>query len=195
MMPARPPSPQELLPLVRIARLAVGRRPRATDIVVPGPGQQSVWDFPRPPRLEDVALPVRVERLGRVVASSSRARRIVETAGAPCYYLPPEDCDVKALRPNGRWTVCEWKGVAFAYDVDAGGRPVRDGAWSYPEPLTDLGMGYERIAGWFAFYASRLDACYVGDERVAAQPGGFYGGWVTRDLTGPIKGEPGSDGW
>lgn len=102
---------------------------------------------------------------------------------------------MEALRQNGRWTVCEWKGVAFAYDVDAGGRPVPDGAWSYPEPLTDLGMGYERIAGWFAFYASRLDACYVGDEHVAAQPGGFYGGWVTRDLTGPIKGEFGSEGW
>jgi uncharacterized protein (DUF427 family) len=93
------------------------------------------------------------------------------------------------------WTICEWKGVAFAYDAVVQGRTVKDAAWSYPEPLTDLGMGYERIAGYFAFYAAKMDACYVGDERVTPQPGGYYGGWVTSNLTGPIKGEPGSENW
>ncbi len=138
---------------------------------------------------------MRVELGGSVVAATTRALRVVETAGAPCYYIHPDDCAAGALRAAARWTICEWKGVAIAYDVIAGDRIVREGAWTYPEPLEDLGMGYERIAGWFAFYASRMDACYVGEERVRPQPGGFYGGWVTDDLAGPIKGEPGTEGW
>jgi uncharacterized protein (DUF427 family) len=193
-MPARlPPSPEQLVPLVRNARSAFGRRPRS--IAVPGPGQESVWDFPRPPRVEPVPLPVRVECGGAIVAASTRVLRIVETAGAPCYYIPPADCDLAMLRKTDYWTVCEWKGVAYAYDVVTPGRIVAHGAWTYPEPLTDLGMGYDALAGWFAFYAARMDACWIGDERVRPQPGGFYGGWVTNALCGPIKGEPGSEGW
>jgi len=190
-----PPSPAELVPLLRSSRQPRGFRPPASAVAVPGPGQESVWDFPRPPRVEPVTLAVRVELGGHIVASSTRALRIVETAGAPCYYVPPDDCDAAALQRTEKWTVCEWKGAAYAYDVMAGGRTVREGAWSYLEPLTDLGMGYERIAGWFAFYASRMDACWLGEERVRPQPGGFYGGWVTANLTGPIKGEPGTEGW
>lgn len=136
-----------------------------------------------------------VEFGGATIARSSRALRVVETAGAPCYYVPPEDCTLEALRKTSRWTICEWKGLAFSYDVAVAGAIVRDGAWSYPEPLTDLGMGYERIAGYFAFYAAKMDGCYVGDERVAPQPGGYYGGWVTSRLTGPIKGLPGTENW
>lgn len=138
---------------------------------------------------------MRVAFAGETIADSVRALRIVETAGAPCYYLPPEDCAQHALVKTGSWTICEWKGVAFAYDVVAGGRRAAAGAWSYPEPLTDLGMGYERVAGWFAFYAAKMDACFLDGERVRPQPGGYYGGWVDSRLTGPIKGEPGSGNW
>lgn len=138
---------------------------------------------------------MRVEFAGRTIADTGRALAILETAGAPCYYIAPGDCDLSVLHRRDEWTVCEWKGVAYAYDVRVGDRTARSGAWNYPEPLTDLDMGYERIAGWFAFYAARMDGCFVGNERVRPQPGGFYGGWVTDDLTGPIKGEPGSQGW
>jgi uncharacterized protein (DUF427 family) len=99
------------------------------------------------------------------------------------------------MREAAGSSLCEWKGHAAYYDVVVGDRVARDAAWCYPEPWTDLGAGYERIAGWFAFYVSRVDACYLDDERVRPQPGGFYGGWVTDALAGPIKGEPGSDGW
>ncbi len=91
--------------------------------------------------------------------------------------------------------MCEWKGVAVHFDIAMPGGTVRDGAFTYPDPFDDLGQGYDRIAGWIAFYASRLDGCFIGTERVTPQPGGFYAGWVTQDLTGPIKGEPGSGGW
>jgi len=190
-----PPSPDELLRLAQRGRSPRSFRPPAGVIAVPGPGQESVWDFPRPPRVENVAARVRVEFAGKIVADSTTALRVVETAGAPCYYLPPGDCDLALLVRTPQWTVCEWKGVAYAYDVVTEKRSVRNGAWSYPDPLTDLGMGYERIAGYFAFYAAKMDACFIGEERVTPQPGGFYGGWVTRALTGPIKGEPGTEYW
>jgi uncharacterized protein (DUF427 family) len=99
------------------------------------------------------------------------------------------------LVKTDEWTICEWKGIAFAYDIVVDGVTVRSAAWSYPDPLTDLGAGYERIAEYFAFYAARVDACFVGDERVRPQGGGFYGGWITSNLTGPIKGDPGSGNW
>lgn len=167
----------------------------AAQIVKPGAGQESVWDFPRPPRVEEVAQRVRVVALGKTIAETTRALRVVETAGAPCYYLPPEDCDTSILVNTGEWTICEWKGIAFAYDIARDGVTKPKAAWSYPEPLTDLGMGYERIAHYFAFYAARVDACYVGDEKVRPQGGGYYGGWITSNLTGPIKGDPGSGNW
>jgi uncharacterized protein (DUF427 family) len=189
------PSTDTLARHVARARAVERIRPPADAIVKPAPGQESVWDYPRPPRVEQVTDRVRVEFAGRTIADTIRAVRVVETAGAPCYYVPPQDCASDALLRTARWTLCEWKGLAFAYDVVAGGETVRAGAWSYPEPLTDLGMGYERLAGYFAFYAAKMDACYVGRERVAPQEGGYYGGWVTSRLVGPIKGAPGSEGW
>ena len=189
------PSHAALMNRVRQARIAEREPPPLGQMVRPGPGEESVWDFPRPPRVEDVAERVRVVAFGRSVADSTRAIRIVETAGAPCYYLPPDDCAVEMLEKRGDWTLCEWKGIAFAYDVRADGRASRAAAWSYPEPLTDLGAGYERIAGYFAFYAGRVDACYVGEEQVRPQGGGFYGGWIRSNLTGPIKGDPDSGNW
>ena len=187
------PAAHELLPLVRRARSGFGRRPKHVD--VPAAGQESVWDFPRPPRVDVVNKRVRVVFAGIEIANSTRALRVVETAGAPCYYVPPEDVVPGTLVATGDWSVCEWKGAAVYYDVCANDRVAKDAAWAYLDPLTDLGRGYERIAGYAAFYCAKMDACYLDGERVRPQPGGFYGGWVTDDLAGPIKGVPGSDGW
>ena len=189
------PTHAELQPYVERARRAPRDRPPVSRIVTPGPGQESVWDFPRPPRVEPVIERVRVLAFGRTIADSTSALRIVETAGAPCYYLPPDDCSSDLLVATGEWTLCEWKGIALAYDLVENSRAIRNAAWTYPDALTDLGAGYERIAGYFAFYAARVDACFIGDEKVRPQGGGFYGGWITSALTGPIKGDPGSGNW
>ena len=178
-----------------VAKWRTVTRPRPTRIEPTGPGRESVWDFPRPPRLETVDKRVRVDFAGRTIADSTRACRIVETAGAPCYYLPPHDVETDALRATDATSICEWKGAATYWDLVSGDRVSERAAWTYPEPLTDLGQDYERIAGWYAFYPARADGCWLDDEQVRPQPGGFYGGWVTDALTGPIKGVPGSDGW
>ena len=166
-------------------------RARPPAIVMPGPGQRSVWDFPRPPRLEPVELPVRVELGGRVIARSERAVRICETASPPGYYIPPGDVDPEALLPSSRSSFCEWKGEAHYWTVRAGDRLAKDAAWSYPDPYPE----FAAIREFLAFYPRRMDGCWVGEERVEPQPGFYYGGWVTRDLTGPFKGVPGSEGW
>jgi uncharacterized protein (DUF427 family) len=189
------PSQAALLHHAVRARTLPRDPPPAGRIVRPGPGQESVWDFPRPPRVEPVTARVRVVAFGQTVADSTRVLRIVETAGAPCYYIPPGDCAVAMLVKTDDWSLCEWKGIAFAYDVVSADRRSPAAAWAYPEPLTDLGMGYERLAGFFAFYAGRVDACFIGDEAVRPQGGGYYGGWITSNLTGPIKGDPGSGNW
>jgi uncharacterized protein (DUF427 family) len=159
--------------------------------VVPGPGQTSVWDFPRPPRVEPVALRVRIALGGQLVADTLRAVRVCETASPPTYYLPIDDLapDTLVSAPGTSW--CEWKGRAVYWSVRGGGREAPRAAWSYPEPLP----AFAALRGHVAFYAGPMDACWVGDERVTPQPGGFYGGWVTADLVGPFKGEPGTGHW
>jgi uncharacterized protein (DUF427 family) len=160
--------------------------------VEPGPGQESVWDYPRPPRVERVPQRIRVVLDGIELAASDRALRVVETAGAPVYYLPPDDVRIDLLVATDRRTTCEWKGDAryFAIVVP-GGRVVPIAAWSYEDPL----RGYEAIRDSLAFYAWAVDEAWVGDERATPQPGHFYGGWVTSNIVGPIKGEPGSQAW
>jgi uncharacterized protein (DUF427 family) len=166
-------------------------RVRPPNIVAPGPGQESVWDYPRPPRVEPVAARVRVEFGGRVLAESVRALRVCETSSPPVYSLPPADVDLECLVPSERTSVCEWKGVAHYWTVQVGGRTAKDAGWSYPEP----DEGFEAIRDYLSFYPRRMDACYVGDHRVTPQPGFYYGGWVTPDLFGPFKGVPGSEAW
>ena len=159
--------------------------------VVPGPGQESVWDYPRPPKLEQTSKLIVVEFNGQVIARTKRALRLLETSHPPTYYLPPEDVKREFLLPSARRSVCEWKGQAAYWSVKVGERVAADAAWSYPEPLPEQA----RIRDHIAFYAGRVDACHVDGERVTPQPGGFYGGWITSDVVGPFKGEPGSAGW
>jgi uncharacterized protein (DUF427 family) len=152
---------------------------------------ESVWDYPRPPRVEPSRRPVRVEFAGTTIAETTRAFRVLETSHPPVYYIPPDGVRAGILRPSRRRTFCEFKGEARYYDLVDGGHEVRDAAWYYPEPSP----GYEAIRDHIAFYPGRVDAAFVGDEQVVAQPGDFYGGWITSDIEGPFKGGPGTAGW
>ncbi len=152
---------------------------------------ESVWDYPRPPRVEASRKLVRVEFAGEVIAETTRAYRVLETSHPPVYYIPPEDVRREYLRPSRRRTYCEFKGQASYYDLVAGGREVHDVAWYYPEPTAR----FEVIRDHVAFYPGRVDAAWVGDEQVVAQAGDFYGGWITSEIEGPFKGAPGTAGW
>ena len=150
-----------------------------------------VVDFPRPPAIERAGAPVRVVLGGVIVADSTRAWRILETFHPPTYYLPMADFLAGALTPRPRTSFCEWKGVAHYLTLSAGGRTEADVAWTYPDPST----AYADLKDCVALYAGRMDACFVGDERVVPQPGGFYGGWITSKFGGPFKGGPGTQFW
>ena len=176
-------------------RAAWATRPRPSAIEVPKPGQESVWDYPRPPELRAAEGPLKVVFGGEVIAETTLGLRIVETAGAPVYFFPPVDVKMELLKEAQGSTFCEWKGEAVYFDLVASGKVSERAAFSYPDPLDDLGRGFDKVAGWIAFYASRVDEAWVDGERATPQPGGFYAGWVTSRLAGPIKGEPGSEGW
>lgn len=159
--------------------------------IEPEPGQESVWDYPRPPRLEAVDKRVRVVFNGVTIADSDRPQRVLETSHPPVYYIPPEDIqmDYLTLTPRSSW--CEWKGQAGYYTLTVGDRTAENAAWFYAAPT----LAFAAIKDYVAFYASRMDACFVNDEQVQAQPGDFYGGWITRDIVGPFKGGMGTWGW
>lgn len=157
----------------------------------PAPGQESVWDYPRPPRLERSAKLVEVRLGGVVVAASSRAWRVLETSHPPGWYVPREDVASGALRPTDRTSFCEFKGAAVYWSVVGGGVVRADAAWSYPRPSA----GFAEMADAVAFYPGQMESCTVDGEVVRAQAGGFYGGWITDDVVGPFKGEPGTWGW
>jgi len=158
--------------------------------VQPGPGQESVWDYPRPPRLERTERRVRVVFGGRPIADTCSAIRCLETSHPPGYYIPLDDVATEHLVPTDRTTVCEFKGRAHYYDVQVSGRTAPNAVWEYPEPHA----GYEDLEGCVAFYPA-LTECWVDEERVEAQDGDFYGGWITSDVVGPFKGAPGTSGW
>jgi uncharacterized protein (DUF427 family) len=161
------------------------------DRIVPGPDQESVWDYPRPPRLEDTSRHIQVIFNGVVIADTRRARRVLETSHPPVYYLPPEDIQQQYLAPTARTSYCEWKGGARYYTIRVGDRVVENAAWTYPQPTS----GFTGIKDYIAFYPAPMDACLVDGAPVRPQPGGFYGGWITPDIVGPFKGEPGTSGW
>ncbi|MGY1837209.1 DUF427 domain-containing protein [Blastococcus sp. SYSU DS0510] len=156
-----------------------------------GPGQESVWDYPRPPSAEVTGRHVVVELGGRVLADTRRAVRVCETSHPPVYYVPREDVAVDLLeRAPGR-SVCEWKGAATYWDAVLDGRRVPGVGWSYEDPAP----GYEHLRSAIAFYPGRVDRALVDGEQVRPQPGGFYGGWITDEIAGPVKGGPGTLGW
>ncbi len=156
----------------------------------PAPGQESVWDYPRPPRIERVSWRVQVRHGPQLLADSTRACRVLETASPPTFYLPADDVAMDLLRAAPGRSNCEWKGEASYFalaDPEANGQPV---AWSYPRPTP----AFAALAAWVSFYPGRV-ACQVDGEVVRAQPGGFYAGWVTDSIVGPFKGEPGTGHW
>jgi len=155
------------------------------------PGDESVWDYPRPPRLERVAERLQVVLGGAVIAETTAGYRVLETAHPPTYYLPPCDVTAGVLSGPRHGGICEWKGQAVLFDVHGGDRLAPSAAWSYPEPTP----GFDAIAGYVAFYALPMDSCFVGAARVTPQPGTFYGGWITPGIVGPFKGSPGTMGW
>lgn len=159
--------------------------------IEPGPGQRSVWDFPRPPALESVTEPLRVVFAGTVVAETDAGYRVCETSHAPAYYFPPADVRFDHLEAAAGASFCEWKGVASYRDVVVGDVRAERAAWSYPEPTGAFGP----IRDYVAFYAASMEACFVGDEEVSPMDGDFYGGWITSDLSGPFKGAPGTRHW
>jgi uncharacterized protein (DUF427 family) len=157
----------------------------------PGPGQESVWDYPRPPRLEEFNGSITVELGGEAIASTRRAWRVLETSHPPTYYLPRDCFRDGALRSTGGSSWCEWKGQASYFDALGGTKVAARAAWTYVRPT----RGFAAIAGAVAVMAALVDRCTVNGEVVQPQPGGFYGGWVTTWVVGPFKGTPGSQGW
>ena len=160
------------------------------DRVEPGPGQESVWDYPRPPALEPTNRHIVVKLAARVVADTARAHRVLETSQPPAYYLDPADVDLALLLPSAHVTFCEWKGQASYYDVVVGDAVAEAAVWTYRSPTP----AFDRIRGHLAFYAQKLD-CSVDGEAVVGNEGTFYGGWITSDVVGPFKGGAGTAHW
>jgi uncharacterized protein (DUF427 family) len=161
------------------------------DRVIPAPGQESVWDYPRPPRLEPSGKRIQVLFNDVVIADTQQSQRVLETSHPPVYYIPPQDIQMTYLERTSRSSFCEWKGQAAYYTVTVGEQQAENVAWFYPDPTA----AFAAIQDYVAFYPSRMQACYVEGELVQAQPGDFYGGWITSEIVGPFKGGAGSWGW
>ena len=154
--------------------------------------QESVWDYPRPPRVESVSKHIEVVFNEVTIADTRRAKRVLETSHPPVYYIPPEDCKLgDYFTLTQRTSYCEWKGQAAYYTITVGDKSAPNAAWTYPTP----DPRYPEIAGYVAFYPALMDACLVDGEKAQPQPGGFYGGWITQEIKGPFKGAPGTSGW
>lgn len=157
----------------------------------PGAGQESVWDYPRPPRIEADPRRIVVQVGDTVIADTTRALRVLETASPPTFYLPRADVRMEFLHPASGQSHCEWKGNTAYWSLHAPeGERLERAAWSYPHPTE----AFDEIRDHFSFYPGRM-ACFVDGERVRPQGGGFYGGWITDEVVGPFKGDPGAVGW
>ena len=152
---------------------------------------ENVWDYPRPPVWQRVDRPVRIVFGGTTIAHTEAALRVLETSHPPVYYLPPDAFLPGSLREAAGGSFCEWKGHARYWDICHGALCAARAGWSYPDPVA----AFAELRDHVAVYAGPMQACFVGDEQVTGQPGGFYGGWITRNLRGPFKGVPGSMGW
>lgn len=159
--------------------------------IPPQPGQESVWDYPRPPRVEPSLQRIQIIVDGIVIADSQNSQRVLETSHPPVYYLPPADIQTQYLMPSTRHSFCEWKGEASYYHLCVGDRRIENAGWYYPCPHSTFAV----IKNYVAFYPSKMDACYIDEELVTAQPGDFYGGWITSAIVGPFKGGVGTWGW
>ena len=158
--------------------------------LTPRPGQESVWDYPRPPKLLSDSRRVVVRHGDLLIADSRETYRVLETAGPPTFYIPPRDAHVELLQPFSGTSICEWKGAA-RYWIMAAATAGREAiGWSYPKAQAPYGA----IDNYFSFYPGRVE-CFVDGELVRPQPGYFYGGWITDEIIGPWKGEPGTEGW
>lgn len=152
--------------------------------IQPGPGQESVWDYPRPPRIEDFSKPIQVIFNGITIADTGAAKRVLETSHPPVYYIPPSDVVVQYLNVvSGGSTWCEWKGAATYYNIIVNGQRADRAAWTYDNPTAS----FTAIKGYFAFYPTPMDACFVDGEKIEPQAGTYYGGWVTSNIVGPFK--------
>jgi uncharacterized protein (DUF427 family) len=158
--------------------------------IEPGPGQESVWDYPRPPAVVPDARHVVVRCGDQILADSHNTLRVLETASPPTFYIPPADVNFDLLQPDHGHTFCEWKGQADYFKTEVDGQIIAQVAWCYPEPFE----AFEAIRNYLSFYPEKC-ACFVDDERVQAQGGGYYGGWVTAEIVGPFKGQAGTSGW
>lgn len=154
--------------------------------IEPKPGQESVWDYPHPPRVEEARKHIRIVFNGVTIADTHRAKRVLETGHPPSYYIPPEDIKTEYLVPRHSTSLSEWKGEAHYYGLMVGEKQVPIAAWYYINPLPP----YETIKMHLAFYAAPMDACTVDGELAQPQAGSFYGGWISKDIVGPFKGEP-----
>jgi len=157
----------------------------------PLPGQESVWDYPRPPAIQPFSGHIRIVFQGEIILDTNRSYRILETSHPPSYYFPIQDFKPNAIRKVAGSSYCEWKGMAEYYEIEANGIKAKKCAWGYANP-------YERFAAikdHVSVYAHMMDACFVNDELVQAQAGDFYGGWITANIVGPFKGEHGTWGW
>ena len=159
--------------------------------IEPNPGQESVWDYPRPPRVEPCSKRIQVVFNEITIADSKRTQRVLETSHPPVYYIPPEDISMEYLQATQGKSFCEWKGNAGYYTVIVGDKQANNAAWYYPNPT----VTFASIKDYVAFYPNLMDACYVDGEKVKSQSGSFYGGWITSDIVGPFKGGLGTWGW
>jgi uncharacterized protein (DUF427 family) len=159
-------------------------RPRRVE---PGPGQESVWDYPRPPAVRPIGKHIRIIHNGITLVDTSHAIQVIETSQAPGYYFPRNDVDMTQLEPSQQTSFCEWKGLSTYWSLENSAAV----AWSYEQPTP----AFTAIAGYLAFYPQRVDECWVDDHRVVPNPGDFYGGWITPDVVGPFKGAPGTRMW
>jgi uncharacterized protein (DUF427 family) len=159
--------------------------------IQPASGQESVWDYPRPPRLEDTTKHIQIIFNDVIIADTHNAKRVLETSHPPNYYIPPGDIKMEYLHQTPQSSFCEWKGRAGYYTIRVGDKEAQNAAWFYSNPTPT----FAAIKDYVDFYAHCMDACYVNGEKVQPQPGDFYGGWITSDIVGPFKGVPGSWGW
>jgi uncharacterized protein (DUF427 family) len=157
--------------------------------VEPVAGQESVWDYPRPPKLAPDGRLVEVYYGNQAVASSNETYRVLETASPPSFYIPPKDVNWELISVTPGSSVCEWKGVAKYWTLSSNPK-VGVVGWSYSDPTP----AFEQIRDYISFYPAAL-VCHVSGERVSAQPGQFYGGWITKEIVGPFKGGPGTEYW